>query len=265
MLDVILDSTRALPPKECPHGCALWANLSVDGNTRDQDSVNKKFRYLSPPSNAGRSCAMPAYDPGESGPGWCYCRATGNSDWGYCLDPPGSVPEQLNLQWVDDSGKVTLSFVTIDNYAPSSPLAQLSTSPTLASSVNVSGVTNLWTQVGSERQYSFHFIPFSGLTPATTYYYRVTSGASGAIWSKTYSFTTRDPKVPLVFAIAGDVGVYPVNHFDLVANASQSGEIAFVCHMGDHAYQMSSDDGTRGDAYMIAWEAALSATPWLPG
>jgi hypothetical protein len=261
MLDVILASDRARAPAECPSGCALWANLSADGNGRDQDAVNAKFRYQVPPANAGRSCAMPAYDPGESGPGWCYCKDVGAKDtWGYCLDPLGSVPEQLNLQFVDsDAGAVTLAFVTVDGHAPSAPLAQLSTSPSLAGAANFSGVTNFWVQEGSSRQYSFHFVPFSGLAPATTYYYRASSGASGAQWSAIQKYTTRDPSKPLRFAIFGDMGVYPVNNMDLLANASTAGEIAFVVHMGDHAYQMSSDDGMRGDAYMIAWESVLSS------
>jgi hypothetical protein len=89
MYDVLLAPERARAPAECPHGCALWADLAGDGNTRDQAAVNAKFRFLAPPPAAGRACAMPAYDPGEAGPGWCYCRASGNSDWGNCLDPAG--------------------------------------------------------------------------------------------------------------------------------------------------------------------------------
>ena len=205
---------------------------------------------------------MPAYDPGEAGPGWCYCRNTGgtNEDWGYCLDPLGSVPEQINLQFVDsDAGRVTVAFVTVDSHAPAAAVAQLGTSPTLAGAANVSGETNFWTQVGSARQYSFHFVPLQGLQPATTYYYRVTSGAAGALWSATLTFTTRDPAQTLRFGIFGDMGVYPVNNMDVLRNNS----LDFVVHMGDHAYQMSSDDGARGDGYMIAWEGVLTATPWL--
>ena len=86
MYDWLAGAGRARPPAECPHGCALWRNLTADGNTRDQADVNAKFRYGAPPEASNRSCAMPAYDPGEAGPGWCYCRASGDSSWGYCLD-----------------------------------------------------------------------------------------------------------------------------------------------------------------------------------
>ena len=256
---------RASPPSVCAHGCALWSNLSADGNTRDQGDVNAKFRFGVAPSV--RDCASPAYDPGESGPGWCYCRDVGASDWGYCGDASGSVPTQINLQFVNDAGATTISFVTIDGHAQGGvPVAQVSTAPDGSSAVNVTGVTNFWTQTGSARQYSFHFVPLQGLQPATTYYYRVSSGVAGAAWSAWFSYRTRDPSAPLRFAFAGDVGPYPVNHFDLIANASIATDetrIDFLVHGGDHAYQMSSDDGERGDLYLLDFEAALTRLPWL--
>lgn len=268
MYDVLLPvPARATAPSICPHGCANWSNLEADGNTRDQAAVDAKFRHgVAPPT---RDCAIPAYDVGESNPGWCYCRGTNDESWDYCLDAAGSVPEQINLQIVDlDAGAITVAFVTVDGNARGGPpVCQLGTSP--GALANVTGTTNFWTQVGSARQYSFHFVPLTGLAPATTYFYRVSSGVAGAVWSNVYSFTTRDLDAPLTFAIFGDMGPYPVNNMDLLANASisaaspSSSQIAFVHHMGDHAYQMSSDDGRRGDLYMIAFEGVLTRTPWL--
>ena len=43
------------------------------------------------------------------------------------------------------------------------------------------------------------------------------------------------------FAIFGDMGVYPVNNMELLANASAAGDISFVVHLGDHSYQLSSE------------------------
>ncbi len=92
----------------------------------------------------------------------------------------------------------------------------------------MSGTTNYWTQGGSTRQYSFHFVPLTKLLPATTYFYRVTSGVT---WSAVYSFTTRDPSKELVLALAGDIGVYPYNNYDLLRDREGS-DIAFFLHMG---------------------------------
>lgn len=52
-----------------------------------------------------------------------------------------------------------------------------------------------------------HEVYLCGLTPATTYYYRVGGGAPGSeSWSEVYSFTTvpSDPSVPVTFGVTGD-------------------------------------------------------------
>ena len=258
MYDVILPPNRCSPPAECAHGCALWSDLAGDGNTRDQADVDAKFRNGTAPSV--RACAMPAYDPGESGPGWCYCRSAGDSSWGSCLDPAdASTPEQINLQWVSDAA-VTIAFVTVDGGARGTPTATVATSPSLAGGRTLAGVTNTWTQDAADpREYSFHFVPVDGLAPNTTYFYRVSAGAGAATPSAVYSFTTRDVAQPLRFVFFGDMGAYGHNNMDLLARE----DVAFLVHGGDHAYQLSSDGGQRGDMYMLAWEGVLTAKPWL--
>lgn len=230
MYDVLLPTTRAGPPSTCAHGCALWSDLAGDGNTRSQADVDAKWRNGSAPAGSARLCAMPANDPTPDCDGWCYCRESHNDDWGCCTMPAAalSVPEQINLQYVSDTARVA-AFVTLDNYAPAAPVAQLATSAAaLPTSANVSGTTNYWTQGGSTRQYSFHFVPLTMLLPATTYFYRVTSGVT---WSAVYSFATRDPSKELVLALAGDIGVYPYNNYELLRDREGSG-IAFFLHMG---------------------------------
>jgi hypothetical protein len=203
---------------------------------------------------------MPAYDPGESGPGWCYCRSSGDDSWGYGLDPKDtSTPEQINLQWVSDES-LTLAFVTVDGGARGTPTATVATSPSLAGGRTLSGSTNTWTQDAADpREYSFHFVPVDGLLPNTTYYYRVSAGNGAATPSAIYSFTTRDVSQPLSFVFFGDMGTYAHNNMDLLAGE----RVAFHVHGGDHAYQLSSDGGLRGDGYMIAWEGVLTSKPWL--
>ena len=258
MYDVIMSPSRCSPPAECSSGCALWSDLAGDGNTRDQASVDAKFRNGSAP--ALRQCAMPAYDPGESGPGWCYCRGANDDSWGYCRDAAdASAPEQINLQWVREDA-LTVAFVTVDGGARGTPSATVATTPTLAGGRTLSGVTHTWAQDAADpREYSFHFVPVDGLLPNTTYYYRVSAGSGAATPSAVYSFTTRDVTQPLRFVFFGDMGVYPHNNMDLLARE----DVAFHVHGGDHAYQLSSDGGLRGDGYMLAWEGVLTAKPWL--
>jgi len=77
--DLVFQSAAA--PSVCIYGCAHWANLISDNNTRSQSDVNAKW-ICSAPSNASNYCAQPAHDPG-TGP-WCYCAQTGDASWGYC-------------------------------------------------------------------------------------------------------------------------------------------------------------------------------------
>lgn len=57
---------------------------------------------------------------------------------------------------------------------------------------------------GDERMHEAYVC---GLTPATTYYYRVGGGPTGKeVWSDVFSFTTtsKDPNTPVTIAVAGD-------------------------------------------------------------
>ena len=51
----------------------------------------------------------------------------------------------------------------------------------------------------------------------------------------------------------------------VINNCLAHGAIDAIFHMGDHAYDMGSTDGFRGDAYMNAFsQAAIASCPWFP-
>jgi len=43
-----------------------------------------------------------------------------------------------------------------------------------------------------------------------------------------------------------------------------NGDIDFIVHAGDHAYDMGLANDRRGDAYMNVYQPTLSSCPWLP-
>lgn len=72
-----------------------------------------------------------------------------------------------------------------------------------------SGVTWLTPEglINANGEARMHEVYVCGLTPATTYYYRVGGGPAGEeVWSDVYSFTTTpsDPATPVTIAVAGD-------------------------------------------------------------
>lgn len=257
---------RYQPPTACKNGCALWANLSADGNTRDQAAVNAKFRYGAVPPEAARLCAMPAVDPGE-GP-WCYCRQSNDASWGYCGEPVLPTPEQINLQYESDSAYfvsfTTFSSTGLEEHDPAPPVCEL-TEASSGTTTTLSGLTHVYVDPGAPSMVHYiSFVRLPNLKPAATYTYRVKSGAVGALWSSVYSFTTRDYTVGAVqYSVFGDMGVYPYNNMELLEADVDANRTSLVIHLGDHAYQMSSTEGTgtRGDHYMNEWERVLTRVP----
>lgn len=45
---------------------------------------------------------------------------------------------------------------------------------------------------------------------------------------------------------------------------ADAGLIDAVVHMGDHCYNLGFDTDRRGDAYMNAFQPALTKLPWFP-
>ena len=56
-----------LPPHECPHGCAAWADLAASGNRAPQGVVDALWAQGAAPAGAGRACAQPGRAINSSG------------------------------------------------------------------------------------------------------------------------------------------------------------------------------------------------------
>eukprot|EP00658_Telonema_sp_P-2_P036281 TRINITY_DN2627_c0_g1_i2.p1 TRINITY_DN2627_c0_g1~~TRINITY_DN2627_c0_g1_i2.p1 ORF type:complete len:362 (-),score=81.73 TRINITY_DN2627_c0_g1_i2:331-1416(-) len=57
------------------------------------------------------------------------------------------------------------------------------------------------------------------------------------------------------------------SHYNDMGNLKEdcaAGKIDTILHMGDHAYDMGNGGDKRGDAYMNAYQPALSGCPWVP-
>eukprot|EP01065_Artemidia_motanka_P048366 TRINITY_DN776_c0_g5_i1.p1 TRINITY_DN776_c0_g5~~TRINITY_DN776_c0_g5_i1.p1 ORF type:complete len:575 (+),score=204.51 TRINITY_DN776_c0_g5_i1:93-1817(+) len=252
-----------LAPASCKSGCANWADLAADGNTRSQSDVDKKWNAGKGPS--ARVCAMPAKDPDRTY--WCYCKDSHDSSWGHCASPVTPVVEQINLQYVKET-LVVASFVTFGEAAgAAAPTASLSTSPSFDGAVNASGVTHVYDAPyknvkGEDKKYNFHFVKLSGLKPGGTYYYKVKS--AGSEWSEVHSFKALKAEGPTKLAIFGDMGVYNYNNMGNLQRDAIAGDIDTIVHLGDHAYNFADSDGTRGDGYVNAFSKLIANFTWVP-
>ncbi len=259
----------------CTDTCLPWNAMP---NATEQKRINKVWRYNVPPASAGSSCAMPGASAGNldcdgctadtvtnsyAGP-WCYCKTPvgGHNHTQYCVAPK-NTPEQINLQ-IADATSVVASFVTREEKVPKGadlPIAYWGESK--HDLTKVTGITHHYKHLSEAEgiSYSLHFIKLAGLEPDKVYYYKVQSANS--IVSELFTFRWINQKEPK-FAIYGDMGHTHHNNMENMKNACENGEIDFIVHMGDHAYDLAGAGDRRGDAYMNVFMPVLSSCPWIP-
>lgn len=118
----------------------------------------------------------------------------------------------------------------------------------------------MYQEVKTTKFYTFNFIEFTDLEPATTYYYRLNSNVNPEMWSNiTYfkSLYDHTHEKPTKLAMFGDMGVYEYNNMGNLKRDSDNGDIDFLVHLGDHAYCLSSDSGNRGDSYIESFSQII--------
>jgi hypothetical protein len=191
----------------------------------------------------------------------------------YCT-PAVYIPEQINLQYASSSA-VVVGFVTYEPFAQGTapPQAKLQSA---SSPVTVTGITHQYAPPGRNSTdlsanatefalpYMMHYITFS-VTPGEQYNYSVRSGASAGVWSKEYSFRAPGGSVAETrLATYGDMGHSQYNCMQNLFDDAATGLIDLVVHMGDHCYNLGMANDRRGDAYMNAFQPALTTLPWFP-
>eukprot|EP00937_MAST-01D_sp_MAST-1D-sp2_P003288 g3288.t1 len=253
-------------PAACKSGCASWADLKKDGNSRNQADVDAKWAAGKAPADALTHCAMPANDP-DLYTGWCYCKDEQTSgQWGSCTSPP-DIPTQINLQ-LSSASEVVVSFVTFESmeqqYRPQVQFSTDAAFPAGAKTVEATGVCHHFTQAGSPgKHYALHFVKMEGLDERTEYHYRVRSSAS-ADWTSGGAFTSLYSSGVTRFAVFGDMGLYAYNNMGNLKRDMEDGRMDFIVHLGDHAYNMEDENGDRGDGYLNAFQDVLANMVWMP-
>jgi hypothetical protein len=194
----------------------------------------------------------------------------------YCT-PPVYIPEQINLQYASSSA-VVVGFVTYEPFAQGSapPQAKLQANSSASPPVIVTGVTHQYAPPGRNSTdlsanatefalpYMMHYITFS-VTPGEQYNYSVRSGAGAGVWSKGYSFRAPGGSVAETrLATYGDMGHSHYNCMQNLKDDAAKGLIDVVVHMGDHCYNLGMANDRRGDAYMNAFQPALTTLAWFP-
>ena len=268
MKDTVI-SAPMRPPALCANGCAAWANISASHNTAPQPAVDALWASAAAQRAAGAACALPA-NLGVPQGAACYCAGAADAPtraWGYCSEPDVPYPQQVNLQHGASGAELQVAWVTSDRGLPLArpPIVEVCGAGGGAC-VNASGAATRAPEPQlPSRVLTYAFVPRPpALTvPGAILTYRALPGTSPAAWSEVFTLAIPKAGAAQSLAVFGDQGVYPYSSLGNLLDDLGAGAISAVLHLGDLAYNMAMENGTRGDGYMYALEPLLSRIPMV--
>ena len=144
--------------------------------------------------------------------------------------PPPSLSLRTSQVHISLTGRVGEMGVDFVSSAGSRGLSARFGTSAGALTSTVPATSTPFTGAGWSATMNFAF--FTGLLPATTYYYQVGSDSEG--WSQTFSFFNQPESIsPPVFAVFADFGFgNDVSMSDIVSEAA-SGGFDMILHAGD--------------------------------
>ncbi len=157
------------------------------------------------------------------------------------------APFGVHIAYGEAGGDTSLTVM----WSTRAPVSTSQVSVLRPTAFNTSGTTFPFSD--SNNVQTMHRVYLSGLTPATTYTYTV--GAVGGTTSPPFTFTTQPARTASwtpTIAIFGDMGISTnaKSTMPLLLADAAGGRLDAVVHIGDAAYDLQSNDGQVGDAFM---------------
>eukprot|EP01083_Nonionella_stella_P276388 939093_1 len=179
-------------------------------------------------------------------------------------------PEQIHIAigWTPD--RMVFNWLTFDYPTVTWSRLDISTNPDMSNSVHVFGKEYLFVDPWdrSEINRTIHVSIITDLEASTRYYYKVGDIYYGQ--SDIYSFktgpnaVTQAENLPMQYVIYGDLGVWGLsNVVDLLSKEAENEDIDTLIHVGDFAYDMYQEDGTRGDEFMNMVQPIAARVPYM--
>lgn len=167
-----------------------------------------------------------------------------------------SDPTRMNVQWQTPTTGGVLGAGT--------STVQWGTSPRSLTSSSA-GYNWTFTDSSTGRAYSLHAASMTGLAPGATYFYRVGDALDG--WSAVNNFratrTDFSEAAPQVVAVIGDMGWTNAQALAYLETEVAQGNLDYVLHVGDYAYDLNSNNGVTGDEYQASIEPITAFTPYM--
>lgn len=145
----------------------------------------------------------------------------------------------------------------------------LVSTPTTAARVALAGANSWTTFLGSEyvfingtNVWEYHYVNAS-LSPATTYTYQLGCLLTG--FSSNFTLKVPVSSGPTNFIIFGDLDIQVEGEetWQEITSIVNSTDIEAIIHLGDIAYDLSTNYATWGDSYMQAIQPVASQIPYM--
>ncbi len=170
-----------------------------------------------------------------------------------------------NLAYSNDSHKIVSATVNIKRGPAINALTNTSVVIAWRTDANTSSVVQygttsaLGSEVRNNTLTTLHIVKLDGLSPGTTYYYRV---GGDTYWSANYTFTTDSGADEFTFAVLGDsrgdVTNKPPEVFSTLINLIKNDNPALTVMTGDHILSLTSSESST-----TTWEYVTNVTDTL--
>jgi hypothetical protein len=172
---------------------------------------------------------------------------------------PNKQPQQIHIAYGDDVGKIIITWNTFNDTASIVQYGPSSTNLTLAQE----GASSKFVDGGLEQRFQFiHKVELINLTSNITYYYVVGSGDG---WSSVFHFKTMPagqnwgPSL----VVFGDLGSINAQSLPRLETDAALNMYDAIIHVGDFAYDLSSDNARVGDTFMQQIQPLASTLPYM--
>ncbi|KAF5294079.1 hypothetical protein FQA39_LY13553 [Lamprigera yunnana] len=171
-----------------------------------------------------------------------------------------TLPEQVHIAYGDNVHEIVVTWSTFNDTKESIVEYGLGFDPL---SIIAHGISKLFVDGGSKRHTQYiHCVKLKDLRPSAIYVYHVGSdlGWSDHFWFKTPPIVERWQPSLVIF---GDLGLYNAQSLSRLQKDTHNGMYDALLHVGDFAYDMDTNDGEVGNAFMRQIESVAAHLPYM--